>query len=60
MNIANYRPISLTNMDYKIIAIVLAITLTKVIDRLLSKHQSAYTVYQRIYIGINALTIYIV
>lgn len=58
MNLANYRPISLTNMDYKII--VLAITLTKVKDRLLSKHQSAYTVYQRIYIGINARTIYIV
>lgn len=55
-NLANYRPISLTNTDYKIIAIVLANRLQKVIDRLISKHQSAYIKWR--YIGINAQTIH--
>lgn len=52
-NLANYRPISLTNTDYKIIAIVLANRLQKVIDRV---YQSAYIKGR--YIGINARTIH--
>lgn len=51
-NLANYRPNSLTNTDYKIIAIVLANKLQKVIDRLISKHQSTYIKGRNI--GINA------
>ena len=54
-NLANYRPISLTNTDYKILAIVLANRLQKVIDALISKHQSAYIKGR--YIGTNARTI---
>ena len=38
----NYRPISLTNTDYKIIAFVFARRLQKIIDKLISKNQSAY------------------
>ena len=38
----NYRPISLTNTDYKIIAFVFAKRLQKIIDNLISKNQSAY------------------
>ena len=38
----NYRPLSLTNTDYKIIAFILARRLQKIIDKLISKHQSAY------------------
>jgi hypothetical protein len=53
--LANYRPISLTNTDYKILAIVLANRLQKVIDELISKHQSAYIKGR--YIGTNARTI---
>lgn len=34
-NISNYRPISLTNVDYKIFAHVLAKRLQKVCDRLI-------------------------
>ena len=38
----NYRPISLTNYDYKIIAFVLTARLQKVIDDIISKSQTAY------------------
>ena len=38
----NYRPISLTNTDYKIIAFVFARRLQNIIDKLISKNQSAY------------------
>ena len=38
----NYRPISLTNIDYKIIAFVFARRLQNILDRLISKSQTAY------------------
>ena len=38
----NYRPISLTNIDYKIIAFVFAKRLQNILDRLISKSQTAY------------------
>ena len=48
----NYRPISLTNCDYKIIAFVFARRLQKVIDNLISRNQSGYIKGR--YIGNNA------
>lgn len=51
-NIKNYRPISLTNTDYKIIAFVFARRLQKVIDNLINENQSAYIKGR--YIGENA------
>lgn len=48
-DLKNYRPLSLTNTDYKIIAFIFA---KKVIDKLISKEQSAY-IKER-FIGINA------
>ena len=48
----NYRPISLTNTDYKIIAFVLAKRLQRILDNIISKDQSAYIKGR--YIGINA------
>ena len=41
-SLKNYRPISLTNIDYKIIAFVFAKRLQNILDRLISKSQSAY------------------
>ncbi len=38
----NYRPLTLSNSDYKIIAFVLCRRLQKVITKLISKEQSAY------------------
>ena len=38
----NYRPISLTNTDYKIIAFVFARRLQTIIDKLISNSQTAY------------------
>ena len=38
----NYRPICLTNIDYKIIAFVCAKRIQNILDRLISKSQSAY------------------
>ena len=38
----NYRPISLSNTDYKILAFVLVNRLHKVIDRIISNEQTAY------------------
>ena len=48
----NYRPISLTNCDYKILTFVLAKRLQKVISKLISDNQSGYIIAR--YIGINA------
>ena len=47
----NYRPISLSNCDYKILAFVLANRLHKVIDRIISPEQVAYI--KNRYIGQN-------
>ena len=41
-SLKNYRPLSLTNTDYKIIAFVLARRLQTVIDKLIGKQHSAY------------------
>ena len=38
----NYRPLSLTNTDYKIIAFVFARRLQTILDKLISKDQTAY------------------
>lgn len=48
----NYRPISLTNCDYKIIAFIFARRLQKLIDKLISRNQSGYIKGR--YIGNNA------
>ena len=48
----NYRPISLTNTDYKIIAFIFARRLQKIIDDYISKEQTAYIKVR--YIGTNA------
>ncbi len=50
--IKNYRPISLTNYDYKIICFVLANRLQKVLDSIIHKDQSGYI--KKRYIGSNA------
>ena len=47
----NFRHISLTNYDYKIIAFALSYRLQKVITTLVSKNQSAYIKAR--YIGDN-------
>ena len=41
-DIANYRPISLTNVDYRILAFVLANRLQKVIGSIVNNDQTAY------------------
>ena len=41
-NIANYRPISITNIDYKILAFALSFRLQNVITSLVDTDQSAY------------------
>lgn len=51
----NYRPLSLTNTDYKIITFIFARLLQKVIYKLISKEQSAYIKGR--FIGINAMVI---
>lgn len=38
----NYRPISLTNYDYKILAFVLSARIQKIIHKLISRNQTAY------------------
>ena len=50
-DIANYRPISLTNVDYCILAFVLARRLQRVIDSILSHDQTAYV--RNRYMGYN-------
>jgi len=47
----NYRPISLTNTDYKILAFVLSNRLHQVIDKIIEPRQSAYV--KNRYIGNN-------
>ena len=47
----NYRPISITNSDYKILACVLANRMQTVLDKLISPEQSAYMKGR--YIGSN-------
>ena len=51
-NLKNYRPISLTNSDYKIIAFIFAKRLQNLIDKFISKDQYAYIKGR--YIGDNA------
>ena len=41
-DIANYRPISLTNVDYRIQAFILAQRMQKVMDKIICNDQSAY------------------
>ncbi len=41
-NISNYRPLSLTNSDYKILAFILADRLQNVIPQVISSDQTAY------------------
>ena len=41
-DISNYRPISLTNVDYGILALVLAGRMQNVINSIVSHDQSAY------------------
>lgn len=50
-NIRNYRPISLTNCDYKIVAFTLANRLQSVLDKLISHDQTGYI--KKRYIGTN-------
>ena len=51
-NLKNYRPLSLTNVDYKIFAHILASRLQKIADKLIGREQSAYIKGR--YIGENA------
>ena len=51
-DLKNYRPLSLTNIDYKIIAFIFANRLQRVVDRLIGNEQSAYIKGR--YIGENA------
>ena len=50
--LGDYRPISLPNTDYKIIAFIFARRLQKVLDSIISQNQSAYVKGR--FIGINA------
>ena len=50
-DIANYRPISLTNVDYRILAFVLAGRLQKVISSIVNHDQTAYI--KKRYMGYN-------
>ena len=51
-SLKNYRPISLTNTDYKIIAFIFAKRLQRVVGNIINEHQSAYIKGR--YIGENA------
>jgi len=51
-NLENYRPISLTNYDYKILAFVLAKRMQNVISSIIDENQTAYI--KKRYIGTNA------
>jgi len=50
-NIKNYRPISLSNYDYKILAFVLAKRIQSVIEKLIHENQSGYIKGR--FIGLN-------
>ncbi len=52
MKLENYRPISLTNYDYKIIAFILATRMQSVIANIVNENQTAYI--KKRYIGTNA------
>jgi hypothetical protein len=52
MKLENYRPISLTNYDYKIIAFILATRMQSVISNIVHENQSAYI--KNRFIGTNA------
>ena len=54
-SLQNYRPISLCNTDYKILAFVFARRLQTVVDKLIGRDQSAYIKGR--YIGISARTV---
>lgn len=41
-SLKNYRPISLTNTDYKIIALIFAKRLQTILTKLISEQQTAY------------------
>ena len=41
-DISNYRPISLTNVDYRILAFTLAQRMQKVVSNVISTDQTAY------------------
>lgn len=51
MNLKNYRPISITNLDYKILALVLANRMQEVIDKIISTDQTGYI--KKRFIGTN-------
>lgn len=51
----NYRPISLSNYDYKILAFILAERLQSVISKIISEDQSGYI--RKRYIGTNIRTV---
>ena len=51
LNIKNYRPISLTNTDYKLLAHILANRLHKVLYKIISSDQTGYI--RKRYIGTN-------
>lgn len=42
INLDNYRPISLTNCDYKILAFVFAKRLQTIMNKLINKNQTGY------------------
>ena len=50
-NMKNYRPISLTNTDYKLLAHILANRMHQVLDKIISQDQTGYI--KKRYIGTN-------
>ena len=50
-NLKNYRPISITNLDYKILALVLANRMQAVMDKIISDDQTGYI--RKRFIGTN-------
>ena len=50
-DLKNYRPISLSNVDYKILAFVLSNRLHKILDKIISQEQTAYV--RKRFIGEN-------
>ena len=51
VKLSNYRPISITNTDYKIIAFVLAARIQLVLDKIISTDQAGYV--KKRFIGQN-------
>ena len=50
-NLSDYRPISLTNTDYKILAFILSLRLQKVLYKIINTDQTGYI--KKRYIGTN-------